>query len=152
MIDSRGRSGEYFCHEPVPDRLSGGSAELESEHLKQISLLELLLLGDGQEYVVSSKRYPVTPPQALADGRTTFPAKDYPALARSAGDKVWRIVPDAGHMDSITPGTRGENFQIPSGFSIIYHEFPTDPFPYNRAGRGAAPKNPLARSSPVGRY
>jgi len=107
VIDSRGTSGEYFCREPILDRLRGGTAELASEHLKQISPLQLLPFGIAQEYVVSSRRYPVSPPRALADGRTTYAVADYPAMARSAGEKVsLRIVPDAGHMDFITPGTQ----------------------------------------------
>jgi acetyl esterase/lipase len=108
VIDSRGTDGSLFCGEPpVLPRLIGGDPERVPDRLRQASPLSLLPFSIPQEYVVSSLRYPVTPPRPLAAGRTTFAVLDYPALAQAAGDSVAvHIVPDAGHFDFEKPGTK----------------------------------------------
>jgi hypothetical protein len=100
VIDSRGVDGTLYCDDPVLERLVGGRPEARAQQLREISPLAWLPWGTRQEYVVSSRRYPVTPPRPLADGRTTMAMLDYPALARAAGDSVnVDIVEDAGHGD-----------------------------------------------------
>lgn len=104
VIDSRGTDGRLFCDEPILARLIGGAPESVPEHLRLTSPLRLLPFGIPQEYVVSSRRYPVTPYRPLADGRTTLAMSDYPTLARQAGDRVTvQIVPDADHFDFLQP-------------------------------------------------
>jgi acetyl esterase/lipase len=100
VIDSRGVDGSLYCDDPVLERLVGGRPEARTEQLREISPIAWLPWDTRQEYVVSSRRYPVTPPRPLADGRTTMLMPDYPALARAAGDFVnVDIVDDAGHGD-----------------------------------------------------
>jgi acetyl esterase/lipase len=100
VIDSKGVDGTLYCDDPVLERLVGGRPEARAQQLREISPLAWLPWGTRQEYVVSSRRYPVTPPRPLADGRTTMAMLDYPALARAAGDSVnVDIVEDAGHGD-----------------------------------------------------
>jgi acetyl esterase/lipase/outer membrane translocation and assembly module TamA len=106
VIDSKGVDGKLYCDDPVLDRLVGGAADARVEQLRQISPMEWLPWGVPQEYVVSSRRYPVTPPRPLADGRTTLVMKDFPALARAAGDRInVDIIDDAGHGDFTKPDT-----------------------------------------------
>lgn len=100
VIDSKGVDGKIYCDDPLLDRLVGGPAAKRKEQLREISPIAWLPWGTRQEYVVSSRRYPVTPPRPLADGRTTMTMPDYPALARVAGDAInVDIVEDAGHGD-----------------------------------------------------
>ncbi len=100
VIDSKGADGALYCREPVLERLIGGPTDARAEHLRQISPIAWLPWGVPQEYVISSRRYPVTPPRPLADGRTTMVMQDYPALARAAGDTInVEIIKDAGHGD-----------------------------------------------------
>ncbi|HET9448163.1 MAG TPA: alpha/beta hydrolase, partial [Steroidobacteraceae bacterium] len=100
VIDSRGVDGKLYCDEPVLERLVGGKPEARPEQLREISPIAWLPWGVRQEYVVSSRRYPVTPPRPLADGRTTMAMPDYPALARAAGDAInVDILEDADHGD-----------------------------------------------------
>ena len=100
VIDSKGVDGKLYCDDPVLERLVGGKPEARPEQLREISPIAWLPWGVRQEYVVSSRRYPVTPPRPLADGRTTMAMPDYPALARAAGDRVYvNIVEDADHGD-----------------------------------------------------
>ena len=100
VIDSKGVDGALYCREPVLERLIGGPVEERAEQLRQISPIAWLPWGVAQEYVISSRRYPVTPPRPLADGRTTMVMQDYPALARSAGDAIKvEIIKDADHGD-----------------------------------------------------
>ena len=107
VIDSKGVDGRLYCDDPVLDRLVGGSPDARAEQLRQISPIAWLAWGVPQEYVVSSRRYPVTPPRPLADGRTTMVMQDYPALARAAGDRInVDIVDDAGHGDFTKADTR----------------------------------------------
>jgi hypothetical protein len=59
-----------------------------------------------QQYVVSSRRYPVDPPRPLAGGKTTMIMLDYPALARAAGDTInVEIIDDADHFDFMRANT-----------------------------------------------
>jgi hypothetical protein len=83
VIDSRGVDGSLYCDDPVLERLVGGRPEARTEQLREISPIAWLPWDIRQEYVVSSRRYPVTPPRPLADGRTTMLMPDYPALARA---------------------------------------------------------------------
>jgi len=100
VIDSKGVDGKLYCGDPVLGQLIGGLPEARAEQLRQISPIAWLPWGVAQEYVVSSRRYPVTPPRPLADGRTTMAMPDYPALARAAGDNInVDIINDAGHGD-----------------------------------------------------
>lgn len=100
VIDSKGVNGALYCGEPVLERLIGGSTEARAEQLRQISPIAWLPWSTQQEYVISSRRYPVTPTRPLADGRTTMVMQDYPALARAAGDTInVDIVQDADHGD-----------------------------------------------------
>jgi acetyl esterase/lipase len=100
VIDSKGVNGKLYCDDPVLERLVGGKPEARPEQLREISPIAWLPWGVRQEYVVSSRRYPVTPPRPLADGRTTMAMPDYPALARAAGDAInIEIVADADHGD-----------------------------------------------------
>jgi acetyl esterase/lipase len=104
VIDSRGVDGRLFCDEPTLPALFGGDPSSTPDHVRQASPLALLPFGILQEYVVSSLRYPVTPPRPLAGGRTTFAVLDYPALARAAGDSVdVQVVPEADHFDFLKP-------------------------------------------------
>jgi acetyl esterase/lipase len=104
VIDSRGVDGHLFCDEPTLPGLFGGDPSSTPDHVRQASPLALLPFGIPQEYVVSSLRYPVTPPRPLAGGRTTFAVLDYPALARAAGDSVdVQVVPEADHFDFLKP-------------------------------------------------
>ncbi len=107
VIDSRGLDGRLYCGEEVLPRLVGGDPASAADHLAQVSPLALLPYAIPQEYVVSSRRYPVTPQRPLADGRTTIAVADYPALARAAGDVVTvQVVPDADHFDFTKPSTK----------------------------------------------
>lgn len=107
VIDSKGVNGDWYCGEEILPRLIGGDQSTAADRLKQASPLAGIPFGIPQEYVVSSRRYPVTPQRPLADGRTTFAVADYPALARAAGDSVdISLVPDADHFDFTKPGTR----------------------------------------------
>lgn len=107
VIDSKGVDGKLYCDEPVFERLIGGLPEARAEQLRQISPLAWLPWGVSQEYVVSSRRYPVTPARPLADGRTTMAMPDYPALARAAGDRInVDIIEDADHGDFTKANTR----------------------------------------------
>lgn len=100
VIDSRGVDGSLYCDDPVLERLVGGRPEARAQQLREISPIAWLPWSTRQDYVVSSRRYPVTPPRPLADGRTTMAMPDYPALARAAGDAVnVDIVEDADHGD-----------------------------------------------------
>jgi len=104
VIDSLGTDGRLFCNQPILAGLIGGDPESVPAQLQQASPLTLLPYGIPQEYVVSSLRYPVTPPRPLAGGRTTYAVLDYPALAKAAGDTVTtQIVPDAQHFDFMNP-------------------------------------------------
>jgi acetyl esterase/lipase len=104
VIDSRGVDGRLFCDEPILSRLFGGDPETVPDHVRQASPLALLPYGIPQEYVVSSRRYPVKPARPLADGRTTLEVLDYPALARAAGDRITvHVVPDAEHFSFVNP-------------------------------------------------
>jgi acetyl esterase/lipase len=106
VIDSKGVDGALYCGDPVLERLIGGPPETRAEQLREISPLAWLPWQIPQEYVVSSRRYPVTPPRRLADGRTTMAMPDYPALARAAGDTVnVEIVKDADHSDFMKANT-----------------------------------------------
>lgn len=106
VIDSQGVDGRLFCDEPILSRLIGGQPDAVPDQLRLASPLELLPFEVPQEYVVSSRRYPSTPPRPLADGRTTLSALEYPVLAEQAGDRVTvQIVPDAAHFDFLQPGT-----------------------------------------------
>ena len=106
VIDSKGVEGKLYCDDPLLERLVGGRPDLRPEPLRQISPLKWLPWGMAQEYVVSSRRYPVMPPRPLADGRTTMTMPDYPALARAAGDTInVTIVEDANHFDFMKPET-----------------------------------------------
>jgi acetyl esterase/lipase len=107
VIDSKGVDGKLYCAEPVLERLVGGPPDARKEQLHQISPIAWLPWGIAQEYVVSSRRYPVTPPRPLADGRTTMVMQDYPALSRAAGDRMHvEIVDDAGHGDFTKTDTK----------------------------------------------
>lgn len=100
VVDSKGVDGTLYCDDPVLERLVGGRPEARAEQVREISPIAWLPWSTSQEYVVSSRRYPVTPPRPLADGRTTMAMPDYPALARAAGDAVnVDVVEDAGHGD-----------------------------------------------------
>ncbi len=104
VIDSTGVSGQIYCGEPVLERLMGGTPESHPEHLRQISPLEWLPWGIPQEYVVSTRRYPVSLPRPLADGRTTMTIPDYPALAVAAGDPIHvQVIHDAAHLRFYQP-------------------------------------------------
>jgi acetyl esterase/lipase len=106
VIDSKGVDGKPYCREPVLERLVGGPLEIRSAELREISPIAWLPWGIRQEYVVSSRRYPVTPPRPLADGRTTMVMLDYPALARAAGDTInVDLIEDADHGDFTKAGT-----------------------------------------------
>ena len=106
VIDSKGVEGKLYCDDPLLERLLGGRPDLLAERLHQISPLKWLPWGMPQEYVVSSRRYPVMPPRPLADGRTTMKMPDYPALARAAGDSInVTEVKDAEHSDFMKPET-----------------------------------------------
>jgi acetyl esterase/lipase len=107
VMDSTGTDGAPFCGAPpVLPGLVGGDPKTLPDHLHQISPLTLLPYRIPQEYVVSSLRYPVTPPRPLAGGRTTYAVADYPALARAAGDTVNVVqITDADHFDFLKPGT-----------------------------------------------
>lgn len=106
VVDSRGVDGTLFCGEPTLPGLFGADPSSVPDHVRQASPLALLPFGIPQEYVVSSLRYPVTPPRPLAGGRTTLAVLDYPALARAAGDSVAiQIVPEADHFDFLKPTT-----------------------------------------------
>ena len=106
VIDSKSANGKLYCDDPVLERLVGGLPDARAEQLRQISPIAWLPWGIPQEYVVSSRRYPVTPPRPLADGRTTMVMQDYPALARAAGDRMnVDIVDDADHGDFTKPDT-----------------------------------------------
>ena len=106
VVDSKGVDGRIYCREPILERLVGGHPDTVPEQVRQASPIELLPWGVPQEYVVSSRRYPVTPPRPLADGRTTMVLSDYPALARAAGDQIQvRIITDAEHMGTFTEPT-----------------------------------------------
>ena len=99
VIDSTSLDGQLYCGEPVLERLMGGTPESRPENLKQISPLEWLPWGIPQEYVVSTRRYPVSLPRPLADGRTTMAIPDYPALAVAAGDSIHvQVINDAEHL------------------------------------------------------
>ncbi len=102
VIDSRGIDGELYCGEPILERLLGGNPGARPDRLREISPLNWLPWGIPQSYVVSSYRYPILLGQPLAQGRTTMAMPDYPALARSAGDRIdVEIVPKAGHFDFV---------------------------------------------------
>lgn len=104
VIDSTGVDGRIYCGEPLLERLIGGAPESEPDHLKQISPLEWLPWGIPQEYVVSTRRYPVSLPRPLADGRTTITIPDYPALALAAGDAIQvQVIYDAEHLGFLRP-------------------------------------------------
>jgi acetyl esterase/lipase len=106
VIDSKGVDGALYCSEPVLERLIGGPPETRAEQLREISPLAWLPWKIPQEYVVSSRRYPVTPPRPLADGRTTMAMPDYPALARAAGDTInVELIENADHMDFMKANT-----------------------------------------------
>lgn len=106
VVDSTGVDGKLYCGEPILERLVGGDPAIETEQLRQVSPLELLPWGVPQEYVVSSKRYPVSPSRPLADGRTTMRVPDYPALAVAAGDEISvQVISDAGHFDFLDPAS-----------------------------------------------
>lgn len=105
VIDSQGVDGRLFCDEPILPRLIGGPPEAVPDQLRQTSPLALLPFEIPQEYVVSSRRYPSTPPRPLADGRTTLSVLEYPARAEQAGERVRvQVVPDADHFDFLQPG------------------------------------------------
>ncbi len=107
VIDSKGVDGSLYCDDPVLERLVGGRPEARAEQLREISPLAWLPWSTRQEYIVSSRRYPVTPPRPLADGRTTMRMPDYPALARAAGDTIHvDIIDDADHGDFTKQGTK----------------------------------------------
>ena len=56
------------------------------------------------QYVVSTRRYPVSLPRPLADGRTTMTIPDYPALAVAAGDPIHvQVIDDAEHLRFLLP-------------------------------------------------
>ena len=77
----------------------GGMPDSHSQNLREISPLEWLPWGIPQEYVVSTRRYPVSLPRPLADGRTTMRIPDYPALAVAAGDSISvQVINDAEHI------------------------------------------------------
>jgi acetyl esterase/lipase len=102
VIDSRGVDGRLYCDEPISSRLFGGDPDTVPDHVRQASPLALLPYGVPQEYVVSSRRYPVKPARPLADGRTTLEVLDYPALARAAGDRITvHVVRDAEHSSFV---------------------------------------------------
>jgi len=102
VMDSTGLDGALFCGEPVLARLLGAEPDAAIERLAEISPLNWLPWGIPQHYVLSSRRYPVTPRRPLADGRTTMAMPDYPALAREAGDEcALSVIEDAGHFDFI---------------------------------------------------
>jgi pimeloyl-ACP methyl ester carboxylesterase len=63
VIDSKGVNGKLYCDQPVLDRLVGGNPEARTEQLREIAPIAWLPWGVRQEYVVSSRRYPVTPPR-----------------------------------------------------------------------------------------
>ena len=102
VMDSKGLDGALYCGEPVLARLLGAEAEAAPERLREISPLKWLPWGIPQHYVISSRRYPVTPGRLLADGRTSMAMPDYPALARSAGDDCEvSVIEGAGHFDFV---------------------------------------------------
>jgi acetyl esterase/lipase len=106
VIDSKGADGKLYCDEPLLERLVGGTPEAQPQRLHEISPLQWLPWGVPQEYVVSSRRYPVTPSRPLADGRTTMTMADYPALARASGDRInVEIIDDAEHASFTQAGT-----------------------------------------------
>lgn len=120
VIDSHGETGDIYCRGPLLERLMGGTPETEPEQLRQISPIEWLAWGIPQEYVVSSLRYPVTPPRPLAGGRTTMIMPDYPELARNAGDDINVVViPEAGHFDFLEPGDKSYNEVIAAVLRVI---------------------------------
>lgn len=99
IIDSIGVDGSIYCREPMLERLVGGRPDSHPQNLKEISPLEWLPWGVPQEYVVSTRRYPVSLPRPLADGRTTMRIPDYPALAVVAGDSIHvQVINDADHV------------------------------------------------------
>jgi acetyl esterase/lipase len=105
VIDSHGVDGRIYCRDPLLEKYIGGTPETHPQRLRQISPLQWLPWGIPQEYVVSTYRYPVTPPRPLAQGKTTMVMPDYPALARKAGDSInVVIVPDADHRAFYEPG------------------------------------------------
>ncbi len=106
VIDSTGVDGVLYCGEPLLERLIGGRPDTHPEQLRQISPIDWLPWGLRQEYIISSRRYPVTPPRPLADGRTTMRMLDYPELSRGTGDPInVEIISDADHFDFTTPDT-----------------------------------------------
>ena len=106
VIDSTGVNGSLYCDDPLLERLIGGSPDDHADRLREFSPMAWLPWGLPQEYIVSSRRYPVTPHRPLADGRTTMKMLDYPALARAAGDDInVEIVDDADHFDFVKGGT-----------------------------------------------
>jgi len=80
VIDSTGVDGSIYCREPILERLVGGMLDSHPQNLREISPLEWLPWGIPQEYVVSTRRYPVSLPRPLADGRTTMRIPDSPRI------------------------------------------------------------------------
>jgi len=107
VMDSRGIDGALYCGEPVLARLIGAEPVNAPGRLREISPLAWLPWDIPQSYVISSRRYPVTPGRVLADGRTTMTMPDYPAQAEKVGDSVdLRVIDSADHFDFIDePGS-----------------------------------------------
>ena len=125
VVDSKGVDGQLYCREPILERLVGGRPNAVPDQVRQASPIELLPWGVPQEYVVSSRRYPVTPPRPLADGRTTMVLSDYPALARAAGDQIRvQIIPDAEHLGTFTDPTTEAGMATEAAIARVIDQLP----------------------------
>jgi pimeloyl-ACP methyl ester carboxylesterase len=121
VIDSLGTGGEFYCGEPLLEKLIGGPVEENIDNFIQISPLEWLPWGIPQDYIVSTYRYPVSLPREFAEGKTAWRSlPDYPALAVLAGDEVnMRLISNEDHGAFVREGERGYHATVSAVLRLL---------------------------------